>query len=167
VREASLWLSYTYLYVRMTQNPLAYGVGWEELAADPRLEGHRSVGGWGGWGGARVERQGEVGVPGRGGEGCKGPFKCRLTFQPTVQWPARCGHRQTLMKHFLCWISALDLYERVGASLDDLCSALTGYAGLYRACCAVLHHACCAVAQAQAYHRRCPRAGAIQDGTLR
>ena len=41
VREASLWLSYTYLYTRMTQNPLAYGVGWEELAADPRLEGHR------------------------------------------------------------------------------------------------------------------------------
>lgn len=45
VREASLWLSYTYLHVRMTQNPLAYGVGWEELAADPSLEMHRSGGG--------------------------------------------------------------------------------------------------------------------------
>ncbi|GAB4820015.1 hypothetical protein N2152v2_007061 [Parachlorella kessleri] len=41
VREASLWLSYTYLYTRMTQNPLPYGVGWEEVAADPRLERHR------------------------------------------------------------------------------------------------------------------------------
>jgi activating signal cointegrator complex subunit 3 len=41
VREASLWLSYTYLYVRMRQNPLPYGVGWEEVAADPRLDGVR------------------------------------------------------------------------------------------------------------------------------
>ncbi|PRW32956.1 activating signal cointegrator 1 complex subunit 3 isoform B [Chlorella sorokiniana] len=41
VREASQWMSYTYLYTRMTQNPLAYGVAWEELSADPRLEGHR------------------------------------------------------------------------------------------------------------------------------
>ena len=43
VREASLWLSYTYLFVRMLRNPLAYGVGWEELTADPRLEGRRSA----------------------------------------------------------------------------------------------------------------------------
>eukprot|EP00887_Chlorella_sp_A99_P000213 scaffold13.g213.t1 len=41
VREASQWLSYTYLYTRMTQNPLSYGIGWEELSADPRLDGHR------------------------------------------------------------------------------------------------------------------------------
>lgn len=41
IREASLWLSYTYLFVRMLRNPLAYGVGWEELTADPRLEGRR------------------------------------------------------------------------------------------------------------------------------
>ena len=41
VREASLWLSYTYLFVRMLRNPLSYGVGWEELTADPRLEGRR------------------------------------------------------------------------------------------------------------------------------
>ncbi|KAL4422681.1 hypothetical protein ABPG75_008878 [Micractinium tetrahymenae] len=40
-REASQWLSYTYLYTRMTQNPLAYGIPWEELSADPRLDGHR------------------------------------------------------------------------------------------------------------------------------
>lgn len=45
VREASQWLSYTYLYTRMTQNPLAYGISWEELSADPPLEGHR----WGLW----------------------------------------------------------------------------------------------------------------------
>ncbi|KAL0039926.1 hypothetical protein WJX77_011783 [Trebouxia sp. C0004] len=43
VREASLWLSYTYLFVRMLRNPLAYGVGWEELTADPRLEGRRKT----------------------------------------------------------------------------------------------------------------------------
>lgn len=43
VREASLWLSYTYLFVRMLRNPLAYGVGWEELTADPRLDGRRQV----------------------------------------------------------------------------------------------------------------------------
>lgn len=41
IREASLWLSYTYLFVRMLRNPLVYGVGWEELTADPRLEGRR------------------------------------------------------------------------------------------------------------------------------
>lgn len=43
VREASLWLSYTYLFVRMLKNPLAYGVPWHELSADPRLEGRRKV----------------------------------------------------------------------------------------------------------------------------
>ena len=41
VKEACAWLSYTYLFVRMLRNPLAYGVPWEELAADPRLEGRR------------------------------------------------------------------------------------------------------------------------------
>jgi len=43
VREASLWLSYTYLFVRMLKNPLAYGVAWHELSADPRLEGRRKA----------------------------------------------------------------------------------------------------------------------------
>lgn len=41
VREAVAWLGYTYLYVRMKQNPLAYGIPWEELASDHSLEGHR------------------------------------------------------------------------------------------------------------------------------
>lgn len=41
VREGSQWLSYTYLHTRMRQNPLPYGISWEEVASDPRLEGHR------------------------------------------------------------------------------------------------------------------------------
>ena len=41
IREAKMWLSYTYLFVRMLRNPLAYGIGWEELTADPRLEARR------------------------------------------------------------------------------------------------------------------------------
>ena len=43
VKEACAWLSYTYLFVRMLKNPLAYGVPWEEIASDPRLEGHRKT----------------------------------------------------------------------------------------------------------------------------
>lgn len=43
VKEACAWLSYTYLFVRMLKNPLAYGVSWEEIASDPRLEGHRKT----------------------------------------------------------------------------------------------------------------------------
>lgn len=43
VKEACAWLSYTYLFVRMLRNPLAYGVPWEELAADPRLDGRRKA----------------------------------------------------------------------------------------------------------------------------
>ena len=43
VKEACTWLSYTYLFVRMLKNPLAYGIAWEELASDPRLEGHRKT----------------------------------------------------------------------------------------------------------------------------
>jgi activating signal cointegrator complex subunit 3 len=42
-KEACAWLSYTYLFVRMLKNPLAYGVSWEELASDLRLEGHRKT----------------------------------------------------------------------------------------------------------------------------
>lgn len=41
VREAMAWLSYTYLYIRMLRNPLAYGIKWDEKAADPLLEGKR------------------------------------------------------------------------------------------------------------------------------
>jgi activating signal cointegrator complex subunit 3 len=32
VKEAVAWLRYSYLYVRMTKNPLAYGIAWETLA---------------------------------------------------------------------------------------------------------------------------------------
>lgn len=32
VREASVWLGYTYLYVRMQANPLAYGMSWEDVS---------------------------------------------------------------------------------------------------------------------------------------
>lgn len=31
VKEACLWLGYTYLSVRMKLNPLAYGIGWDEV----------------------------------------------------------------------------------------------------------------------------------------
>lgn len=31
VREASTWLGYTYLFVRMLKNPLVYGMSWEEV----------------------------------------------------------------------------------------------------------------------------------------
>ena len=41
LKEAAQWLGYTYLFVRMMRNPLAYGVPWAELAADPRLEARR------------------------------------------------------------------------------------------------------------------------------
>eukprot|EP00947_MAST-08B_sp_MAST-8B-sp1_P000678 g678.t1 len=41
VREAVAWLSYTYLYVRMMRNPLAYGIPWDEREADPTLEQRR------------------------------------------------------------------------------------------------------------------------------
>ncbi|KAI4303767.1 hypothetical protein MLD38_039362 [Melastoma candidum] len=37
VKEACAWLRYTYLAVRMRLNPLAYGVGWDEVVADPSL----------------------------------------------------------------------------------------------------------------------------------
>ena len=41
VGEASTWLGYTYLFVRMLKNPMAYGIPWEELAMEPRLEARR------------------------------------------------------------------------------------------------------------------------------
>ncbi|CAK7322805.1 unnamed protein product [Dovyalis caffra] len=37
VKEACAWLGYTYLFIRMRQNPLAYGIGWDEVIADPSL----------------------------------------------------------------------------------------------------------------------------------
>ena len=41
IREASTWLSYSYLFVRMGRNPLPYGMTLEELAADPQLVAQR------------------------------------------------------------------------------------------------------------------------------
>lgn len=31
VKEACAWLGYTYLFIRMRLNPLAYGIGWDEV----------------------------------------------------------------------------------------------------------------------------------------
>lgn len=39
--EASNWLSYTYLYVRMLRNPMAYGITYEEKRNDPVLTDKR------------------------------------------------------------------------------------------------------------------------------
>uniref|UniRef100_A0A7S2ZN48 Uncharacterized protein n=1 Tax=Rhodosorus marinus TaxID=101924 RepID=A0A7S2ZN48_9RHOD len=41
VKEASIWLGYTYLYVRMVQNPVLYGISIDEQEADPTLEKRR------------------------------------------------------------------------------------------------------------------------------
>lgn len=38
VSEASIWLGYTYLYVRMVQNPTLYGISLETIEEDPTLE---------------------------------------------------------------------------------------------------------------------------------
>ncbi|EPS71469.1 hypothetical protein M569_03289, partial [Genlisea aurea] len=44
VKEACAWLGYTYLSIRMKMNPLAYGIGWDEVVADPSLSlKHRSL----------------------------------------------------------------------------------------------------------------------------
>lgn len=37
LKEAAAWLSYTFLFVRMKRNPLAYGMKQEEIFADPQL----------------------------------------------------------------------------------------------------------------------------------
>ncbi|KAH6555344.1 hypothetical protein KP509_1Z263400 [Ceratopteris richardii] len=41
VKEALAWLGYTYLFVRMSLNPLAYGITWEEVMKDPSLRSKR------------------------------------------------------------------------------------------------------------------------------
>ena len=38
IKEASAWLSYTFLFVRMKRNPLVYGLSIEEQFSDPRLD---------------------------------------------------------------------------------------------------------------------------------
>lgn len=37
IREAVIWLQYTYLYIRMQKNPKVYGISNEELQRDPSL----------------------------------------------------------------------------------------------------------------------------------
>lgn len=37
IKEAATWLKYTYLYVRMLKNPLAYGINADQFADDPQL----------------------------------------------------------------------------------------------------------------------------------
>lgn len=36
IKEAAMWLSYTFLFVRMCKNPLVYGLKFEDLFAEPR-----------------------------------------------------------------------------------------------------------------------------------
>lgn len=39
IQEAARWLTYTYLYVRMCRNPIAYGISADQKADDPLLRG--------------------------------------------------------------------------------------------------------------------------------
>ena len=41
IREAITWLSYTYLFVRMLRNPMAYGITLQDKEFDPHLESYR------------------------------------------------------------------------------------------------------------------------------
>lgn len=43
VGEGVRWLSYTYLSVRMPQNPLVYGINWAEVEADSGLHSRRAT----------------------------------------------------------------------------------------------------------------------------
>jgi pre-mRNA-splicing helicase BRR2 len=42
VKEATTWIGYTYLYVRMLRNPTLYGISHDAIKEDPLLETHRS-----------------------------------------------------------------------------------------------------------------------------
>ncbi|KLU86282.1 hypothetical protein MAPG_05298 [Magnaporthiopsis poae ATCC 64411] len=37
ISEAVQWIGYSYLFVRMRKNPMAYGIGWAEFEQDPEL----------------------------------------------------------------------------------------------------------------------------------
>ncbi|XP_078430191.1 U5 small nuclear ribonucleoprotein helicase isoform X2 [Wolffia australiana] len=37
IKEACIWLGYTYLFIRMKTNPLVYGISWDEVIGDPSL----------------------------------------------------------------------------------------------------------------------------------
>lgn len=41
ISEAVQWIGYSYLFVRMQRNPMAYGIDWAEYANDPSLVGRR------------------------------------------------------------------------------------------------------------------------------
>lgn len=41
IKEASSWLRYTFLFIRMRQNPMVYGMTYEEKFEDPQLEKKR------------------------------------------------------------------------------------------------------------------------------
>lgn len=41
IDEGVQWLGYTYLFVRMRKNPLAYGMGWKDVSDDPLLGARR------------------------------------------------------------------------------------------------------------------------------
>jgi activating signal cointegrator complex subunit 3 len=43
IGDGVTWLSYTYLSVRMSKNPLVYGIDWDEVAKDPGLHSRRAV----------------------------------------------------------------------------------------------------------------------------
>ena len=38
VKEASQWLSYTFLFIRMKLNPLIYGISYEDMYTDAQLK---------------------------------------------------------------------------------------------------------------------------------
>ncbi|XP_015785684.1 U5 small nuclear ribonucleoprotein 200 kDa helicase [Tetranychus urticae] len=40
IKEATKWLGYSYLYIRMLKNPSLYGVGGDEVNEDPTLQKH-------------------------------------------------------------------------------------------------------------------------------
>lgn len=42
IQEGIQWLGYTYMIVRMRQNPFAYGIDWRELQEDPLLNNRRN-----------------------------------------------------------------------------------------------------------------------------
>lgn len=43
VGDGVTWLSYTFLSVRMAQNPLVYGITWDEVNSDPQLHSRRTT----------------------------------------------------------------------------------------------------------------------------
>jgi activating signal cointegrator complex subunit 3 len=42
INEAAIWLSYTFLFIRMCKNPLPYGMTFEDVFSDPRLQTKRT-----------------------------------------------------------------------------------------------------------------------------